>query len=109
MRSSPPNRSLVRSGWRVATRTEKSCARRWRTIRRPRKPVPPSTVTRRSAIAPHPSPLPASGEREKTALLRRLGAAQRRRELALEEVDEGLLLGPDLRQDDVIKPRLQVF
>ena len=39
------NSDRTRSGWREATRTPKPAAFRWRTMRRPRNPVPLNTVT----------------------------------------------------------------
>jgi hypothetical protein len=46
-----PRSSGLRSGWRVATRTLKPGSSRCRTARRPRNPVPPSTVTSLSSLS----------------------------------------------------------
>src|SRR5712692_2856927 len=48
--SSGPNSPRLRAGCLDATRTENSCWRRCMTTRRPRKPVPPKTVTRRMVM-----------------------------------------------------------
>src|SRR5215475_4501461 len=45
--SSGPSNARPRSGCLDPTRTQKPLRRRCRTIRRPRKPVPPKTVTTR--------------------------------------------------------------
>src|SRR5271154_3301788 len=45
--TSPENNERPLSGCREAIQTAKSASCRWRTMRRPRNPVPPNTVTRR--------------------------------------------------------------
>src|SRR6516164_10558830 len=45
--TSPENNERARSRCREAVQTAKSASRKWRTMRRPRNPVPPNTGTRR--------------------------------------------------------------
>ena len=70
------NSDRTRSGWREATRTPKPAASRWRTMRRPRNPVPPNTVTVCTVMAQ----LPTAGElsRERAYQMRACGVMQLR-------------------------------
>jgi hypothetical protein len=49
--TSRENNERPLSGCREAMRTAKSASCRWRTMRRPRNPVPPNTVTRRQDMS----------------------------------------------------------
>ncbi len=49
--TSRENNERPLSGCREATRTAKSASCRWRTMRRPRNPLPPNTVTRRQDMS----------------------------------------------------------